>query len=869
MDLEAREKHRSQRAGKALIFLLFLIFLCLGIFSLLREIIVVPIEKTEQAILLDIFQKKLGELTNEIELLKQLTKFIALSDKFRACIQNPSLCPDDIDPVISIINSARPRLVMICNPSGRIVYQYPSLQQSTGNGNFPPALRTYLTRQFDSLKSVKTEKDAGFEILKTEHELFIFSSCPVIDYEDSNKTIGTVLIGEKLNADLFETDDQIKNFEVMPFTQDLVSEENFVGATNGKIIFKNLNDELIVRNVIEDRNHTPIGIIQARLQKPLSRTVLKIFASVLIVFLILVTTIFVLKFSPYAESILKFNEDTDENFSNWKHFYRRPVFLSGIAGLLISGVLFYSVRLEELESKKNSFLQEADETINQLTIKLNKLHIYLEGLKRFINSSQKVEYYEFRNYCADIIRDCKSFKTIWWCPYVSREKRPDFEKSAQKVFPGYKITEVTAGDRIRVATDRSYYLPALLLIPYSGNEVTLGLDLSFMGVSQQRIENSMKTGTPFISNPLKLIQERGQNLSLLMVLPVYLSNESQVDANNRLENFSGFVVGALDVDEIFSGLAKKNQLGIAAFYQKGSESLPFYQDYGWPLAGYESEREFSFLNNTFILRIFANERNASYNWYWKSYLALFTGLLLTALFISISWRQETKLNILHSVLKEADAGDLIHEISIKSKILWPAAALLVLFIGLIVYIKNDFSQHQLKQKAQDLATKIDQIWKQNLEKEAQLLKVQLDVQSADEKLKELFLNKDQKELYDYISPRYQTIHNNYGITHFYFIDANLNCFLRVHAPEIFGDSIQRQTLIKSEKTKNDNWGLEIGPLGTFTLRYVRPWFKDKKLIGFLELGKEIEHLAEELHKISGEEVFTAINNRANVHFFCF
>ncbi len=81
---------------------------------------------------------------------------------------------------------------------------------------------------------------------------------------------------------------------------------------------------------------------------------------------------------------------------------------------------------------------------------------------------------------------------------------------------------------------------------------------------------------------------------------------------------------------------------------------------------------------------------------------------------------------------------------------------------------------------------------------------------------------------------------DFGVTHFYFSDTNRVCVLRVHQPEKFGDRIDRFTMREAERTGKITSGLELGPLGTLTLRVVRPVFDSDRLIGYLELGKEIE-----------------------------
>ena len=72
--------------------------------------------------------------------------------------------------------------------------------------------------------------------------------------------------------------------------------------------------------------------------------------------------------------------------------------------------------------------------------------------------------------------------------------------------------------------------------------------------------------------------------------------------------------------------------------------------------------------------------------------------------------------------------------------------------------------------------------------------------------------------------------SNTNITHFYFHDAHRINLLRVHQPERFGDLISRHTALKAEKSAAMFSGIELGPLGTFTLRSVLPVFNDGKLM---------------------------------------
>lgn len=72
--------------------------------------------------------------------------------------------------------------------------------------------------------------------------------------------------------------------------------------------------------------------------------------------------------------------------------------------------------------------------------------------------------------------------------------------------------------------------------------------------------------------------------------------------------------------------------------------------------------------------------------------------------------------------------------------------------------------------------------------------------------------------------------------------------MRIHKAEKNGDLINRFTAVESERTQQISSGIELGPLGTFTLRVVCPVREGDQLIGYLELGKEIEDVLARIHE---------------------
>lgn len=120
-----------------------------------------------------------------------------------------------------------------------------------------------------------------------------------------------------------------------------------------------------------------------------------------------------------------------------------------------------------------------------------------------------------------------------------------------------------------------------------------------------------------------------------------------------------------------------------------------------------------------------------------------------------------------------------------------------------------------------------------------------------------FLAGDREKLQAVALPIFNEIKRRHNITHFYFHTLDKSCFLRVHSPELYGDRITRHTLNQAVKLEVPAYGIELGPLGTMTLRLVQPWRINGKLVGYIELGKEIDQITPIFkHILNLEMVFT-------------
>jgi len=73
--------------------------------------------------------------------------------------------------------------------------------------------------------------------------------------------------------------------------------------------------------------------------------------------------------------------------------------------------------------------------------------------------------------------------------------------------------------------------------------------------------------------------------------------------------------------------------------------------------------------------------------------------------------------------------------------------------------------------------------------------------------------------------------------------------------------LMRTATLDAERSGTTSFGVELGPLGTFTLRLVAPWYDEttRQLIGYVELGMEIDRVLQKLRDFFGVEVFVLVH----------
>ncbi len=195
---------------------------------------------------------------------------------------------------------------------------------------------------------------------------------------------------------------------------------------------------------------------------------------------------------------------------------------------------------------------------------------------------------------------------------------------------------------------------------------------------------------------------------------------------------------------------------------------------------------------------------------------------------------------------------------IKLRILLPFTALLIFVIG--VFLTSTYLAEKRLSRAElsEYVLAAQRLLQHEVEEDASMMHGTLDAITQDTALMAAMVAGDREGILRQVRPLFKALKQDHGISHFYFIGPDRKVLLRLHRPDVYGDTVDRATTLRAERTRRIAYGIELGRLGSLTLRAVVPWRDGERIIGYVELGHDIGHFVEEISQILDVEILAIV-----------
>ncbi|WP_449420432.1 CHASE domain-containing sensor histidine kinase [Phormidium nigroviride] len=256
-------------------------------------------------------------------------------------------------------------------------------------------------------------------------------------------------------------------------------------------------------------------------------------------------------------------------------------------GLSVLATIFVS--RWETSNRQFRFQRQIENLATALQRSLNRYTDMLSFLDDYYAVVKfQVDRQEFGKFVRRTLKTYPGIQALEWAPIVGEKERFIYERKIQlEGYPSFQITELGKDKALVKAANRPYYLPVTYVEPFIGNESALGYDLNSNITRAIAINQARDTGKITATGRIKLVQEKRDQFSFLVFLPLYKNHQTPTSLTLRRQNLTGFLLGVFRLSDVVEESLKDLQYDEINFTVYDRSSNPGQQFLGRYDAAYK------------------------------------------------------------------------------------------------------------------------------------------------------------------------------------------------------------------------------------------------------------------------------------------
>jgi PAS domain S-box-containing protein len=162
---------------------------------------------------------------------------------------------------------------------------------------------------------------------------------------------------------------------------------------------------------------------------------------------------------------------------------------------------------------------------------------------------------DFQSFAREPLARHAELHGLSFIPLIHDTDRAGLESAMSTRFGApFEITELDDERALRRSGIREFYAPIVFVEPLERNTVALGFDLASDSSRRQALERARDTGEPCTTPLIRLVQEAGDQLGSLVLLPLYREPAHTVE--ERRKRLSGYVCAAFRIGDFVDSVLR-------------------------------------------------------------------------------------------------------------------------------------------------------------------------------------------------------------------------------------------------------------------------------------------------------------------------
>ena len=222
-----------------------------------------------------------------------------------------------------------------------------------------------------------------------------------------------------------------------------------------------------------------------------------------------------------------------------------------VLGTALSVIGFLTAQQYFRSGEQQEFDRQAAHYIQTVVNSAQRYEEYILDLARRFEGPAPMDRWQFDEYSTDRLERYKGLLSLAWIPFVSADRRGEFEAKAHDdgLF-GFQIRERGGTGNLVDAGLRDFYLPIYYAVPFDVDREFLGMDIYSLEEFRPALDAAGEGGHPVVVPWSRHGNSLPAPTEFQIIRPVYDSSGSADIGAPRKQRLRGFVAGALRLDTI-------------------------------------------------------------------------------------------------------------------------------------------------------------------------------------------------------------------------------------------------------------------------------------------------------------------------------